>query len=211
MLRLKYVAIVFALALIFSACSAVGTPTPRQIAVQPAKETLFYPSLPYGQFVYNASLVIETGDPSDAAVEAETIALRSGGYLVRSASSWKQDGKSWTTLPLAVPASSYPKVYADLVDLGDLISAVTSGEWTPGGFGYETYSEIAVTFQEGGWRWPELTIGSWNPGRTFSQAFGVFVAIFGFIADLLIWLLVVAGPFILVILGARAVWRRLSR
>jgi len=199
------------LVLLLGACSAVGTPGPRQIAVQPASTNLIPPSRPYGQFVYNASLVIEVGDPSDAAIEAETIALRAGGYLARSASSWQQDGVEWTSMVLAVPASTYPKVYAELVDLGDLVSAVTSGEWKPGGFGYETYSEIAVTLQPGGWRWPEITIGSWNPGRTFSQAFGVFVSIFGFLADLLIWVLVVAGPFVLIALAVRLLWRRLTR
>jgi hypothetical protein len=211
MFRKLFVPSFLILALFSSACSAVATQSPRQIAVQPAGETLIYPSLPYGQFVYNASLVIEVGDPAGAALEAETIALQNGGYLVRSASSWQQDGEVWTRLTLAVPASTYPKVYAELLDLGDLMTAVTSGEWTAGGFGIEAYSEIAVTFQPGGWRWPELSIGNWNPGRTFRQAFGVFTAIFGFLADALIWIMVVGGPFILIALGVRAVWRRLSR
>lgn len=211
MSSIKLAGILLGLALLVSACSAISPESPRQIAIQPAGETLIYPSLPYGQFVYNASLVIQVSEPADAAVDAETIALRNGGYLARSASSWQQDGQEWTSLTLAVPASSYPKVYAELLELGDLASAITSGEWSPGGFGYEAYSEIAVSFQQSGWRWPQIRIGSWNPGQTFNEAFGVFVAIFGFIADLVIWAVVVVGPFVLIFLAARGVWRRISR
>lgn len=211
MSRFSYILASLTLALLLGACSAVSPQGPRQIAVQPSSQVLIPPAQPYGQFVYNASLVVEVSDPVEAAVDAETIALNNGGYLVRSTSSWKQDGEVWASLVLAVPASSYPRVYADLVELGSLMSAVTSGEWSKGGYGVEAYSEIAVTFQPGGWRWPEITIGTWNPGRTFSQAFGVFTAIFGFLADVVIWVLVVTGPFVLLALVARAIWRRMAR
>lgn len=211
MSRSKFVPAILILGLLLSACSTLGTQGPRQIAVQPQSETLIYPSLPYGQFVYNASMVIEVSDPEEAATDAESIALRYGGYLVRSTSHWQQEGEGWTSLTLAVPASNYPAVYADLIALGDLISAVTSGEWVSDGYGREAFSEIVVIFQPGGWQWPGIVIGQWNPGRTFSQAFRVFTAIFGFLADVIIWVVVVAGPFLLIGLGLRAIWRRFGR
>jgi len=36
----------------------------------------------------------------------------------------------------------------------------------------------------------------------------VFLAVFGFMADILIWALVVIGPFVLMILGLRTLLRR---
>ena len=41
-------------------------------------------------------------------------------------------------------------------------------------------------------------IEGWDPVRTFQNAFAVFVRIFGFMVDILIWITVVLGPFILV-------------
>ena len=50
--------------------------------------------------------------------------------------------------------------------------------------------------------------GSWrpavgNPERTFASALQVFTTIFGFLVDILIWLLVVVGPFVLLVWGGR--------
>ena len=56
---------------------------------------------------------------------------------------------------------------------------------------------------------PRLPDTGWSPLRTFARAFGLFATIFTFILDLVIWLTVVVGPFILMALGARYLARRL--
>jgi hypothetical protein len=43
---------------------------------------------------------------------------------------------------------------------------------------------------------------------TFRAAFSVFAALFTYLVDILIWLTVVGGPFVLMGLGLRALVRR---
>ncbi|MBN2550223.1 MAG: hypothetical protein JXB15_13755 [Anaerolineales bacterium] len=58
---------------------------------------------------------------------------------------------------------------------------------------------------------PDLPGIGWNPGRTLRSALGVFLSIFGFLADIIIWLLVVVGPFVLLGWGGMKLARRLRR
>lgn len=48
----------------------------------------------------------------------------------------------------------------------------------------------------------------WDPAATFRAAFGVFLQLFQLLIDALIWIVVVAGPFILMGVGLVAVLRR---
>ncbi len=51
---------------------------------------------------------------------------------------------------------------------------------------------------------------AWNPGTTFNEASGKLVGVSQGLADVLIWLVVLGGPFILVGLGAVLLLRRLA-
>ena len=48
----------------------------------------------------------------------------------------------------------------------------------------------------------------WDPAVTFRTAFGVFLRIFQLLVDALIWIVVVAGPFVLMGVGLVVVLRR---
>lgn len=48
----------------------------------------------------------------------------------------------------------------------------------------------------------------WDPAVTFRAAFGVFLKLFQLLVDALIWIVVVAGPFVLMGVGAVVVLRR---
>jgi hypothetical protein len=49
---------------------------------------------------------------------------------------------------------------------------------------------------------------AWRPARTLQQAFSVFLSIFGFLTDILIWVVVVVGPFLLIGLGIGLIIRK---
>lgn len=51
----------------------------------------------------------------------------------------------------------------------------------------------------------------WDPAETFRAAFGVFLTLFQLLVDALIWILVVAGPFVLMGVGAVVVLRKVRR
>jgi len=87
-----------------------------------------------------------------------------------------------------------------------------SGEWTSHGTGdgWTVYSEITVLLNDADSTWAR-PIGGWRPVRTLSSAWDVFVAIFGFLADVIIWLIVVVGPFLVLAYVAHRVVKRLRR
>lgn len=48
----------------------------------------------------------------------------------------------------------------------------------------------------------------WDPAVTFRAAFGVFLRVFQLLVDALIWIVVVAGPFVLMGVGLVVILRR---
>jgi hypothetical protein len=73
------------------------------------------------------------------------------------------------------------------------------------------YSQISLELRPRTLAWRGIHIGAWDPGRTFARALQVSLAIFGFLADILIWLVVVLGPFVLLAWGVWALVARLRR
>lgn len=162
---------------------------------------------PAAQFVYETWITLEAARVETTAERAMGLAERCGGYL-ESSHSWQQDRRTYMTLVLAVPAASFDALRADLLDLGTLQNERVSGEWVYPGGGWSYYTRITLTLQPRGVVSPDWSIAGWNPGRTFRQALEVFVSIFGFLMDVLIWVVVVLGPFALIALGVRALWRK---
>jgi hypothetical protein len=194
---MKFPTVVFGLLVVASlliyGCAA--SQEPKLIAAFPNQGQSSAPQPPSApeQFVYNASLELQVLNPQSSAEKARKLAEAYAGYLVSSQTYRWQNGEQ-VTVVLAVPAASYERLHADLLQLGRLVSERVSGGWEGSGLG--VYSEITLTFTPGfwaQWEWP----GGWNPGRTFQQAWGVFIAIFGFLVDILIWVAVVLGPFAL--------------
>jgi hypothetical protein len=197
------------LAFFAAALSGCGSAEPRQIASYPVQIDKESPAYQPGstQFVYAAYIEMEVSDPSSAAKKAANLAATYDGYLV-SSHTYHWDNLDQVTVVLAVPASNFEKMHTALLRLGKLTSERVSGEWEDGG--WNAYSEVTVNFSPSALAWPSLPNG-WNPERTLRQAFNVFLTIFGFLADIVIWLLVVVGPFALLGLAAWAVVRRLRR
>lgn len=202
--------LILSLALMLIGCSSQG---PKLIAEYPAgnqpesHEKVWSP-MPEFRLVYYAFLVLEVANLDRAASNAEAIAYESGGYLVRS-DSWNREGRKQVTLVFAVPMPNFEEFRRSLLNLGKLQNERVWGEWmqrSPGNL--PNYAEVTLQLQSRSLDWPSLPFTGWNPERTFRQALEVFVTIFGFLVDILIWLGVVLGPFVVLAwLGWRLVMR----
>ena len=211
-MKKKLTLVLLLLAGLLAACSKDSGPD--QIAVHPQEEAIaVYAHAPESTVVYNATLDLEVSNVERAAEHAREIAFEQGGYLV-SSQSWYRDGEKHTTVVLAVPAHRFDRARDDLLRLGNL-----TGEWisselvSPVDGLWDAYSQITVYLHPRDSALPEISLPKWRPVRTFERAWDVFVSIFGFLLDIVIWVVVVAGPFVLIGLGGRKLirwWRKSS-
>ena len=202
------------LTLVLTACAPGGTQLigsypasgePKPLAVLPRSAPQ-----PGVMFVYDAWITLQVSSVVTAGERAENLAYRHNGYL-ESSSTWYQDDRQYMTLVLAVPSSDFEALRKDLLNLGSLQNEQVSGDWKGPYDSWPSYSHITLTLQPRAFAWPEWPDLGWNPGDTLRQAWGVFLSIFGFLVDILIWVVVVLGPFALMGLGVRALWRRFKR
>ncbi len=198
------------LVLLVAGCSSASSP--QLIAAYPSTgQTESHPYVPPSpaQFVYDAYIELEVSNTASASREAQDLAYDYAGYLV-SSQSWRQDGQKHITLVLAVPVANFDGLRAAITRLGTLQSERVSGEWVSTGYGSEwtVYSEITVQLHPKSLSWPRLGTSGWDPSRTLEHAWGVFITIFGFLVDILIWVAVVLGPFALLGWFALALSRR---
>lgn len=222
MYRMLTVCIVALFVLSLAACAGK---TPQPIAVQPMPEAggpvplasaplnvpPGAPQPPTPSIVYDAFIELEVGDPYAVSERAAKLAERYGGYLVDS-QSWRSDGQVHVSVTLAAPAPNYAALHADLLDLGKLLSEQVSGRWSRSyDSDWGVTSQITLRLTPASFAWPEFPETGWNPLRTASQAFEVFLTVFGFLADALIWLLVLVGPFVTLALIGRALIRRFNK
>ncbi len=195
------------LALTFAACSS----GPRQIASYPSGSRGSSRAGPSGssyELVYSAYLELSVANIEAAAERAEQLAYDYGGYL-SSSHFWEQDGRTYATLVLEIPSREFDRVREKLLRLGTLESERTDGEWV--GYdspGKESYSQIILSLKPAGFAWPAIQPPGWRPLRTLERALQVSLAIFGFLLDVLIWIVVIAGPFVLL---GWALWKLIPR
>lgn len=197
--------------LVLALLSSCGGSAPRQIAAYP-KVTPIAQYPPAQDIIYRAYIELLVSNVDRAADQASQLAYSYGGYLLAS-QSWYVDGRKVTSVELAVPTPYFESLRRDLLNLGDLVNETLSGQavYEKPPYSPPQYSSITLELRRGGLTFPRVDTSGWSPWRTFQRAFAVFVSIFGFLADLLIWLAVVAGPFILIGLGIWALVRRLRR
>ena len=197
----------FLVLLVLSMAACTGS-APKQIALSPKENPIAqYPS--QITILYRAYMELKVSDVDRAAENATRLTYDYGGYLAGS-QSWYTDGHKVTTVELAVPTANFEGLRITLRGLGDLVSESISGETTSGGYP-QSFSTITVQFRPGGINLPPIDSGGWHPLSTVQSAFQVFLTIFGFLADILIWVLIVGGPFFLIFLGIRIAMRRMRR
>lgn len=186
--------------LICSACTAENSAQPELIAAHPTNNPIaISPPLPkQAVLVYQLYLELEVRDVEAAARDASDLAYRHGGYPV-STQTWFVDDRQNMILVLAVPTINFDRLNQELHSLGRPVSESVTGEWQqPYPRGQVPYSHITLQLRPKVASIPSINlINGWDPLRTFQTAFAVFLRIFGFFADILIWLLVVVAPFAL--------------
>jgi hypothetical protein len=216
MYHIRITILLILIALLIGGC--VTSSAPEMIAAFPSGDGPHSSPLegvppPPLHFVYNADLTLQVGNTASSARKAESQAIKHSGYLVNS-QAWRVSGDEHITLVLAVPVVNFEDLLESLRRLGTVKSERISGEWVSTGYGsdpWAVYSRITLQLRPKPSAWTSLQIGSWNPGSTFQHALNVFITIFGFIVDILIWILVVVGPFLLFAWGTYALFKRLRR
>ena len=202
------------IALLLAACSGGARSEPEMIASFPVQHgTVPQPvnPPPPAQFVYDATLELEVRDLERTAGRAVDLSYQYDGYLV-SSNAWHSGTDRFTRLVLAVPAANFDSAYNALSKLGDVVNQHIAGQWVSSypGDGWDVYSEITLQLNDPGAARPIL-FGGWRPLSTLESAWSFFVTIFGFLADVVIWLVVVAGPFLLLAWLLHRLIKRLRR
>lgn len=206
---LRYLTILTILSLGMAGCSAAS---PRQIAAYPAKPSSAQP-LPPRILVHEASLELEVRDPAATAEQVNRLAYEHGGYMENS-QTWYREGRQYIDLELAVPEIHFIGLLRALENLGSVTAESVSGRLTQTSVSrfeqdqWNTYAQLTVHLRPTSFAWSGTAPAHWNPLRTFRRAFSVFSLIFSFLVDALIWISVVAGPFVLAALVVRGLQRR---
>ena len=200
------VSILVMLVFLLTGCAASAGPV--QVASFPlATPIAKYPPDPIHYRTYIEILV------SNVDRAAETAAYRAtanNGYLVSSIPGTRMDAKSFRW-KWSVPTYNFENLRRDLHGLGQVVNESLSGQpvnQPPYNHPVE-YSQITLQLRPAGYYVsPPVNPPAWRPARTLQQAFSVFLSIFGFLTDILIWVVVVAGPFLLIGLGIGVIIRK---
>jgi len=208
----KFILVLVLTAAFLGACS--NTNGTEQIATFPREEPIaVFPRTQENMVIYNATLDLEVSNVEKVTERAKEIAFEQNGYLV-SAQSWYRDGEKHSTVVLAVPVQRFDRTRDDLLGLGTLVGEWISTELVSAENGWpDTYSQITVYLHPKESGFPEISLPHWRPIRTFEKAWAVLTTIFGFLLDILIWITVVVGPFILIGWGVKKAiqwWRKPS-
>ena len=197
-------------ALGLAACG--GSATPQLIGAYPRDAIATYAPPPGSALIaYDAYVDLRVRDVAGAAEQAEALAYDNGGYVAQSRS-WYEGDRLHVTLSLAVPVATYAALHEAVLRLGTLQDERVTGSlsYFSDGDRWNTFSTLTVHFApaEPAWHMPTWPSFGWSPLATFRAAFEVFSGIFTVLVDVLIWITVVLGPFVLLGLGLRALVRR---
>jgi hypothetical protein len=194
------------LALLLAGC-APGAPTviasyPRNIANQPR---------PAPTALDNSTrLSLQVDDVLAATDQAIDLTQQYGGWVIdRSCRGAGVD--QIVNLVLAVPPANHARLRRALLGLGRIVD---QDAWDDTG-GCSTCADTSYIYLElypSAQPWdavpPAPGEESGNPAETFYRAWQVTAAIFTFLLNILIWIFVVVGPFVLIGLGILALVRR---
>ena len=214
--------IILTFAALLAACAPNASATPALIGAYRAGDAppvaTYVPPAPGAELVYNATVDLLVSDVVTAADAATRLATGYGGYLSDS-QRWYDNRELHVALTLVVPSDSFNAVHTGLLRLGTLNSDSVSGDLVPAEpypWGHDStfYVFLSPAAPAVAYRAPVVvpstwpSADAWRPDRTFAAAAHVFGLIFTFLVDAAIWLLVVIGPFVLIALGLRRLFRR---
>lgn len=191
----------FLLAVLASACD--GTRLPRVIASYPhgdagQQAVVVEPSLT----VTEARVELSVRDASRASAQVADLAAGYGGTLLDE-QRWRIREAYHASLTLLLPAYRFDAFLRGLREVGD----VRAQRLTESSAYARPETHVTVVLHEE--KAPRRD--GWDPALTFSKAFAVFLCLFQTVVDGLIWIVVVAGPFVLMALGLLVALRRVRR
>lgn len=161
------------------------------------------------QIVYAAVLEMQVNSVPRTVEKITRLAHDHGGY-VEYANTWHEGRTEYATVEVSVPVRGYDALYARISRLGTLERESVRGEledisWRDQDDWRVTTITAHLSERSG---WLSGRTGSTHTASTFWKAFEVTATLFRFLFDAAIWVLVVAGPFVLLGWGGRQLWRR---
>lgn len=200
-----YLTFLTAFSLILAACTNIAQSTPRLISSFPADGT----NPPIPGLIYQGMLEMKVSSISEATQMASGYAISWGGY-VQSVQTWESDGRAYARMELVTPTSFFEDLLQDLSTLGKTISRQINAD-RPNSVGFNNgFSSVTLSLQQSGFDWPNVNLPNWRPLRTLQQAGSVTLSLMSFLLDVLIWLLVLGGPFVFLVWLGRLGYRRLQ-
>lgn len=188
--------IILLAAIMLAGCaSAAGS---LQIASYPLQRPIaVYPPAP--ELVYRAHIELLVSRLEPSAERAARLTQRYQGFIY-GRSAWAESGRPAISLDIAVPNENFDALYEDLLELGQTMKISCSTEplrldkpRDPNQFALISLHLIAAQANL-----PIIQPPGWNPLYTLEEALGVSLSILGVLVDILIWVVVVGGPFILI-------------
>jgi hypothetical protein len=211
-LCLSVFSIIILLSLVLFGCA--NSASSPEISFEPHRTpiAIYPPGIPRS---YRANLEISVADVDIATAKAAQMIKEFDGNIVDS-SAWYSRNQKNVKLEIDVPFRNFEGLHASLLGLGKILKESPAGNSTIPNYdtnsAYEMMSHISLMIiSERAVAFPNFQIAGWNPLSTFRRAFNIFIRIFGFLVDILIWLLVVLGPFLLIGLGFWWLFRRVRR
>ena len=187
-------------ALTVAACD--GASRPQVIATYPRQG-----GAAAGSIVRSAEVELAVYDAGAAAERVSRLVVTHGGYVVDS-QSWTWQGREQARVTVSVPAREFDSFYRALVTFGSVVSERVTE--VVGG-NPQRFTEVSVTLRSSRRPIAPADARGWQPADTFRAAFAVFTRLFQALVDGVIWVAVVAGPFLLMALGLASLVRRLRR
>lgn len=185
--------------------SACNGENPKQVAAAlEISPIAVYPN--QTTIVYRGNMELRVADVDSAAIQFERLVGKYGGFLAGT-QSWWIDGDKIIRLELAVPTAYFDSLCNASRAQGVLVSESISSVVINGN-PTSHFSSLTVQLRSGASLPPLPDQRGWNPLRTVQRAWQVFLTIFGFLADIIIWVVIVGGPFLLIALGIRSLLQK---
>jgi hypothetical protein len=193
---------------LLTACTS-STDEPQRIAAYPIeKQIAVHPLSPEKTIIYNANIDLAVSNVDKSVDKVHNLVYEYGGY-VTSSQSWLQNNEKLTSVIITVPSIYFEAVHRSILALGDLISEQISGDLQTNSHltnppsHMPPYSYITINLHSKVSGFPSITLPDWRPIQTLAKAWNVLAAILDFLLDILIWVGVVAGPFVILGWGFR--------
>lgn len=198
------------LVVLLAGCGGAGEP--RRIGSYPstASGTSDYYQHPEAAvIVYHSHMNLEVNSISKTSDRIIDLSHDYGGYIIRS-QVWYENSTDNATIVIGVPVFNYDAIRQEILQLGKLKDETVTGEIHPSDYptwDYLTMSTITVHLSHHDYFVGDIP-NKWHPVDTFLQALGVAGSIFRFVFDLVIWVVVIVGPFVLMGWGIRTLLAR---